>query len=273
MVGHDHLQRPALARDLPGAGPAGRRADPDRLQHADPLRRPTPTRTAWPGSTTPGHAGRRLPERHVGGRRGQGRRRGGRRARWPRAASSPRRARSWPRPSTTGDEVDRGRRATSTGAGATRARCSTSTATGGPRSTAASPAQRGVVDLPDAAEGCGHDRHRPDRHHLLVNGAAGRGARRPPPPAGRAARGARRHLAQGRLLAVGPVRLLHGAGRRQGRGGLPGARWTRSRAGRSSPSRASTTTSATRYADAFAAVRRPAVRLLHARASSCGPRR
>ena len=43
------LQRPPLARDLPGAGPAGRRADPDRVQHADPLRprpRPGPPRRA-----------------------------------------------------------------------------------------------------------------------------------------------------------------------------------------------------------------------------------
>ena len=56
---------------------------------------------------------------------------------------------------------------------------------------------------------------------FTVNGDAGVGARRPPAPAGRAARGARRHLAEGRLLAVGPVRLLHGAGRRQGRRQLP----------------------------------------------------
>ena len=38
-----------------------------------------------------------------------------------------------------------------------------------------------------------------------------------------AARGARRHLAQGRLLTVGPVRLLHRAGRRQGDRVVPAA--------------------------------------------------
>ena len=84
---------------LPGDGPAGRRADPVRLQHADPLRaRPEPGHPAGLPQR-PGHAGRRLPERHVGGRRGQGRRRGGRRLARRRAASSPRRARSSPRPS------------------------------------------------------------------------------------------------------------------------------------------------------------------------------
>ena len=49
---HADLQRPPLARDLPGAGPAGRRADPHRLQHARSTTRPIPTRTGWPGSTT-----------------------------------------------------------------------------------------------------------------------------------------------------------------------------------------------------------------------------
>ena len=42
-------------------------------------------------------AGGRLPERHVGGRRGQGRRGGGRRVARPELRSSPRPARSWPR--------------------------------------------------------------------------------------------------------------------------------------------------------------------------------
>ena len=46
------VQRPALARDLPGARPAGRRADPHRLQHAHPLPARPRARTAWPGSTT-----------------------------------------------------------------------------------------------------------------------------------------------------------------------------------------------------------------------------
>ena len=35
---HDDLQRPALAGDVPRDGPPGRRADPVRLQHPDPLR-------------------------------------------------------------------------------------------------------------------------------------------------------------------------------------------------------------------------------------------
>ena len=57
-------------------------------------------------------------------------------------------------------------------------------------------------------------RDHPDRVHAQRH--AGVGARRPPAPARRAARGARRHVAEGRLLAVGAVRLLHGARRRQG---------------------------------------------------------
>ena len=97
--------------------------------------------------------------------------------------------------------------------------------------------------------------------------------RRPSPPARGAPRGARRHLAEGRLLAVGAVRLLHGAGRRQGRRQLPACRWRRSRASRSRRSRASPTRSATATPTAFARLRRPAVRLLHPRASSCAPRR
>ena len=87
---------------------------------------------------------------------------------------------------------------------------------------------------------------------FTLNGTDGHG-RRPPAPAGRPPRGARRHLAQGRLLAVGPVRLLHGADRRQGHRELQPRRWPRSRAARSPPSRASTTAERERMAAAFAA--------------------
>ena len=80
---------------------------------------------------------------------------------------------------------------------------------------------------------------------FVLNGAAVSRARRPPPPARRAARRARRHLPQGRVLAVGPVRVLHRAARRQGAWWLPGVAGQGRRAGRSPPSRASTTTSAT----------------------------
>ena len=75
----DDLQRPPLAGVVPGDGPAGRRADPVRLQHPDPLR-PRPEPGHPPGlPQRPRDAVRRLPERHVGRRRRQGRRRGGRR--------------------------------------------------------------------------------------------------------------------------------------------------------------------------------------------------
>ena len=90
---------------LPGDGPAGRRADPVRLQHADPLRaRPEPGHPAGVPQRAR-DAGRRLPERHVGGRRGQGRRRGGRRLARPDAASSPRRGQIVAQALTTGDEL------------------------------------------------------------------------------------------------------------------------------------------------------------------------
>ncbi len=74
----DDLQRPPLAGDLPGDGAPGRGADPLRVQHADPLRaRPQPGHPAGLPQRA-GHAVRRLPERDLGRRRGQGRRRGGR---------------------------------------------------------------------------------------------------------------------------------------------------------------------------------------------------
>ena len=88
----DDLQRPALARDLPRDGAPGRRADPLRLQHPHPLRaRPEPGHP--PGLPQRARAAvRRVPERHVGGRRGQGRRRGGRRLAGPVVHRRPERA-------------------------------------------------------------------------------------------------------------------------------------------------------------------------------------
>ena len=88
---------------------------------------------------------------------------------------------------------------------------------------------------------------------LSVNGRPAADPRRPPPPAGRAARGARRHVAQGRLLAVGPVRLLHRAARRQGGGRLPGLAGAWPGQGRSSPSKGVDADERARYAEAFAA--------------------
>ena len=82
---HDDLQRSPLAGVVPGDGSAGRRGDPVRLQHADPLR-PRPEPGHPPGlPQRPGDAVRRLPERHVGHRRRQGRCRGRASTRWPRA--------------------------------------------------------------------------------------------------------------------------------------------------------------------------------------------
>ena len=50
----------------------------------------------------------------------------------------------------------------------------------------------------------------PDRRVVRAQRRTG-GGRCAPPPARRAPRGARRHVPEGRLLAVGPVRVLHGA--------------------------------------------------------------
>ena len=98
---------------------------------------------------------------------------------------------------------------------------------------------------------------------------AGVGARRPPPPARRAARGARRHVAQGRLLAVGAVRVLHGAGRRQGRGQLqPAAGQGRRHVGRHAGGRRRRRAPALRRR--LRRLRRPAVRLLHPRHRDAG---
>ncbi len=63
---HVHLQRPALARDLPRHGAAGRRARRARLQHADP-QHPSRREGASAGVPQPSDdAGRRLSERHLG---------------------------------------------------------------------------------------------------------------------------------------------------------------------------------------------------------------
>ena len=69
-----HLQRPALARDLPRHGPEGRRDGRAGLQHAE-RQRLCAARAAVP-ARVPSHAvaaGRGLPERHLGRRHGQGR--------------------------------------------------------------------------------------------------------------------------------------------------------------------------------------------------------
>ena len=98
---------------------------------------------------------------------------------------------------------------------------------------------------------------------------AGVGAQRPPAPARRAARGARRHVAEGRLLAVGAVRVLHGARRRQGGRQLQpragqGRRQVRRHARGHRRRRAPALRRRVRR------VRRPAVRLLHPRHRHAG---
>ena len=103
-------------------------------------------------------------------------------------------------------------------------------------------------------DGCGRAaRGVTDDARVHAQRPAGRRRRRPPPPARRAARGARRHLAEGRLLAVGPVRVLHRAGRRQGDGRRASSRWPRS-AGKSIVTLEGVDEDERdRYADAFAA--------------------
>ena len=140
----DDLQRPALARDLPRDGAPGRRADPLRLQHADPLRaRPEPGPPRRASTTTLVHAVRRVPERHVGGRRGQGRRRGGRRLAGPVVHRRPERADRRPGADDR-RRADHGRLRPRLVPALHAAPCSTSTATAAPSSTAGSPTQRGV---------------------------------------------------------------------------------------------------------------------------------
>ena len=98
------------------------------------------------------------------------------------------------------------------------------------------------------------DRTRVPTASFVLNGTPVSVRARPPPPARRAARGARRHLAEGRLLAVGPVRLLHGA-RSTARPmvSLPAvAGQGRRQVDRHARGRRRTT-SGTRFADAFAA--------------------
>ena len=261
----DDLQRPALARDLPGDGPAGRRADPVRLQHADPLRaRPEPGHPAGLPQRA-GHAGRRLPERHVGGRRGQGRRRGGRRLAGPVLHRRP----VGPDRGPGADHrrrADRRPAATSTGAGATRARCSTSTATAGPSSTAASP-RNGRVAPPTA-------RHRPQSDR--------RSSASPSTAAAVAVRADHPHLLAAlreELDITSPKDGCSPSGQcgcctvlvdGKAHGRRASCRWRRSTGGRSSPSRASTADERARYADAFAACGGAAVRLLHPRHRRAG---
>ena len=194
-----HLQRPALARDLSGTGPGGRRGGAHRVQHPHPL----PARSGpGPAGRVPqpaGHAGRGVPERPVGRRRGQGRRGGG-----GRAAGRELHHRPLGRDRGRGDDDrrrgDRGRRRPGGRAPTTGGRCSTSPATGGRRSTGGS---------------ASHDHVHPQRR-------GGRGARRPGPPAG-GADGRTSGSSRPRTAApLGPVWLLHGPARRQGRGRLPG---------------------------------------------------
>ena len=59
---HDDLQRPPLARGLPGHGPAGGRADAARLQHADPQHLP-PRALASAHVPQPPRRSRRAPIR------------------------------------------------------------------------------------------------------------------------------------------------------------------------------------------------------------------
>ena len=73
---HVHLQRPALARDLPRHGAAGGRDRRARLQHAD-REHPPPRAGASADVPSPAVvAGRRLPERGLGIGGGEMRRRG-----------------------------------------------------------------------------------------------------------------------------------------------------------------------------------------------------
>ena len=243
----DDLQRPALARDLPGAGPAGRRADPVRLQHADPLR----------ARPEPGHP-RRVPQRARDAGRARTRTARGWSA-WPRAASRrastrwprvvhhrPDRARSSPRRSTDRRRADRGRcdldwcqRYKGTLFDFDRYRrpelYGRITDPAGRHRTAGGPealTSMTSTELDDA-----------DTVDVRAQRHAGRRAGRPPAPARRAARGARHHLAQGRLLAVGPVRLLHRALDGKAVVSLPAAARQGRRASRSSRSKASTPTS------------------------------
>ena len=155
--------------------------------------------------------------------------------------------------------ADRRPTATSTGAGATPARCSTSTATAAPSSTAGSP--------PNA--GWRGERAR-DEHDLADRERRGRGgAGGPPAPARRAPRGARRHVAEGRLLAVGPVRLLHRPRRRQGGRVVPAAARPRSPGGRRHPGRRRPRRAAP-LRRRLRRLRRPAVRVLHPRHRRAG---
>ena len=105
-------------------------------------------------------------------------------------------------------------------------------------------AQRGV-EIVTAIETT-HSRFHRQRH--ARGGAVG-----PSAPAGRPAGGAGHHLAQGRLLTVGSVRLLHGAGRRARRRRLPDLAGQGGGALGRHRSKGSTEDERQRFADAFAA--------------------
>ena len=125
---HVHLQRPALARDLSGDGPAGRRDGRARLQYA--LGQLAKERGGAAEAHLPPQAlaaGRRLSELDLGGGRGQGRRRGRPSACSAAASSSTPTARSSPRrrPRTTSSSCTP---AISTPPASARRRSSTSSA-------------------------------------------------------------------------------------------------------------------------------------------------
>ena len=92
----------------------------------------------------------------------------------------------------------------------------------------------------------------------------------PPAPARRAARGARHHLAQGRLLAVGPVRLLHRARRRQGGRVAASSRSTKVEGKSVTTLEGFDRRRADPLRRRVRGLRRPAVRLLHPRHRRAG---
>ena len=115
---HGDLQRPALARDLPRARAAGRRARPASATTRRSTTRPIPSRTALAGLPQPPRDGSPARTRTARGSSASPRA-ASRKAstRWPRARSSPRRARSSP---GADDRRRRGRRrATATSTAAT----------------------------------------------------------------------------------------------------------------------------------------------------------
>ena len=154
LDGHDDLQRPPLAGDLPRHGLAGRRDDPVRLQHAHPLRAGSESGHPPGVPQRARDAGGRVSERHVGRRCRQGWSR--RRRRLARAVDDHRPERAdrcaGSSPPTTSWSW---RVAISIGASGTRARCSTSTGIAGPSCTTGSLLNAAWSSRPD---GCDHTR-------------------------------------------------------------------------------------------------------------------